>query len=214
MSIFNEKQLEKAIDEFSAIPGNTLALVEYLDLPDEEQDAFDYISGQNHFEERFYLDEHEVWTDLFDPDQEIYFLPANTNQTPPYQVIVWQLANDKDYGEDAGKYILTTADGKHDIGKKVYDTEEQAQVSADQLNIVSTGKPVPLHEVMDYADQHGEHVLKLSQGNKTVAIDVLVGDEKIGTCFTSAQDFAKAKKLMQEKQPHQVKAKTIEELER
>jgi hypothetical protein len=52
----------------------------------------------------------------------------------------WQLAPDHEtYGDDAGKWVITAADGEHEIGNAVYGTEA-ACIAA--IELISAGKAV------------------------------------------------------------------------
>lgn len=58
------------------------ALVEYLDLPEADQEGFDYISGDNYFVPRFTKDEEGVWQDTMPPTREMHFLPMPGQNLP------------------------------------------------------------------------------------------------------------------------------------
>lgn len=59
--------------------------------------------------------------------------------SPRIRWMVWQLANDAStYGADAGKYILTSANGEEEHPDGVlYETEEEAKQAADRANLRS-----------------------------------------------------------------------------
>ena len=55
-------------------------------------------------------------------------------------IIPWQLADDPEaYGENAGKWIITTADGEDEIGNAVYGTEEACN---DALALLTAAQAV------------------------------------------------------------------------
>ena len=55
-------------------------------------------------------------------------------------IIPWQLADDPEaYGENAGKWIITTANAEHEIGNAVYGTEEACN---DALALLAAAQAV------------------------------------------------------------------------
>jgi hypothetical protein len=58
--------------------------------------------------------------------------------TIPRDIIPWQLANDPDvYGDNAGKFILTTSNGEDEIGCVVYEHDTQAMQAAIYIESIA-----------------------------------------------------------------------------
>jgi Uncharacterized protein conserved in bacteria len=89
-------------------------LVEYLDLPEEEQAGFDYISGDNHFIPRFYKDEQGAWQDTMPPEREMHFLPQQ-GQILPFGKTAIQSVTDAITSEQPPVLQQSRRYGEHDI---------------------------------------------------------------------------------------------------
>ena len=53
---------------------------------------------------------------------------------PEIRLVPWQLAADHEtYGENAGRWIITTADGEVEIGNAVYGCEQACEAAIELL---------------------------------------------------------------------------------